>query len=852
MQLYCPYCMHAIVEDDLCPACGKKASEYISPGHHLPSGTRLKEQYVIGRALGEGGFGITYLAWDTNLERRVAIKEFFPKDRVRRESTCNISVSCYTSVAQADYESSRDRFIKEARTIAKLDDNSEIVRVLDFFPENGTAYIVMEFLEGETLKELTERKPFRADELLPMLEPIFSALQKVHDVGIIHRDISPDNLMRLTNGQIKLMDFGCARDIAGGRPMTAVLKPGFAPVEQFLGGQQGPWTDVYSLSATIFYCLTGMKPQNPLDCNVDEKRSTIPLSQYRSTLPLSLYEAKERLSQYKGTMPLKDYDELIEQTNIQMKALETQNAPLSDLSESGLTAGQFEALRKGMAIMAQDRWQSVKEFHDALYLSTSIPYPPDKPGKSNMIEKALSFALKALEECGSFLAEHKAALAAIVAIIVIIIVIAKALPRDPSQPPPDDSPKPSGTVIDKFDDGMSPSDVLQPSDVSQTLQNLEYSGWVAHLPSNVDASNSLIDVKLQYRSAPVLKLINDATPPSENYKKLDGFEVLEDYPDDGNPNWVDENDWTQIQAVESQSGWREVFMTTKSWEVPSDRSTYMVKEKQVSYDNNMTTITEYHVYKRTSTTSTISRTRQVTYSYYDNSAWSDYTDEAIKQSDNLLVNYRMQYRYAPLPNGMDVQASMMNFPKFEEDYTARFRDVDDDAWYGANKRDILRTVNELKILLPDPYMNFHPDQKVTVGQMIRAAVMINRIYNGYTGLLGENNGDYQIYADYAVEHNMIRKGEFSDLSKDITRQEMAYILYAALPSKEFATKMSISAISDMDMGYRYYDCALAMAEAGVINLNKDRQYRPEDTATRAEAASIIDAMVYPEHRQSGN
>ena len=145
--------------------------------------------------------------------------------------------------------------------MARLDKIPEIVQVLDYFPENNTAYIVMEFLEGSTLKELTAQQGgIPGKGLLEMLEPVLRGMEAMHAAGIIHRDISPDNLMVLKSGKVKLMDFGCARDIEGGHTMTTMLKHGFAPKEQYSGHGQGPWTDVYALCATMYYCLTGRVP----------------------------------------------------------------------------------------------------------------------------------------------------------------------------------------------------------------------------------------------------------------------------------------------------------------------------------------------------------------------------------------------------------------------------------------------------------------------------------------------------------------------------------------------------------------------------------------------------------------
>lgn len=322
MERYCPYCMHLIQPGKPCPNCKRDPETYRPESRQLPSGTLLQERYVLGRALGAGGFGITYLGWDLKLERRVAVKEYFPTAFLKRETSVTLDVTCYTASGQEAYTKGREQFLREARTMAALEKIPQMVRVLDFFPEHNTAYIIMEFLEGQTLKEITQAQgPCSAQVLLPLLEPVIRAMEAMHQANIIHRDISPDNLMLLSNGTMKLMDFGCARDIQGEVTMTAMLKEGFAPYEQYSGHGQGAWSDLYSLCATIYYCLTGKVPPSAM------KRG--------------------------------EPDPLI---------------PPSRLGAE-LTEQQERALLKGLAVRAADRWKSMGELYGALYGITLDGHP---------------------------------------------------------------------------------------------------------------------------------------------------------------------------------------------------------------------------------------------------------------------------------------------------------------------------------------------------------------------------------------------------------------------------------------------------------------------------------------------
>lgn len=269
---FCPYCMSPAEAAKPCEVCGLTRGSYTPASHHLPPGTVLKERYLVGRALGEGGFGITYIGCDLQLELKVAIKEFFPVSKVSRVSRASLDVISYTSAARADYERGLDKFLQEARIIARMDKQPVIVNVRDFFEANCTAYIVMEYVDGTTFRELTEQQGGRiaAGELLPLIEPLFFALKEMHSNGLIHRDISPDNLM-IEKGEVRLLDFGCARESDSGSTLTVALKHGYAPVEQYQSKGQGPWTDVYALAATIYYCLTGRKPPQAVDRFVEDE-----------------------------------------------------------------------------------------------------------------------------------------------------------------------------------------------------------------------------------------------------------------------------------------------------------------------------------------------------------------------------------------------------------------------------------------------------------------------------------------------------------------------------------------------------------------------------------------------------
>ena len=304
--------------------------------HCLRKGTRLIGRYIIEGVLGQGGFGITYLGIDELHEKKVAIKEFFPQGIVTRNIEYQDTVTV-TFVGEKDnYEKGKERFLKEARTMAKFSKDKGIVKALDFFEINNTAYIVMEYLEGVTLKQyLRENKRIDAEDLVELLVPLIESLDEIHSQGLIHRDISPDNIMVLPDGRIKLMDFGAARDYTefGEKSLSIVLKPGYAPPEQYqTHGVQGPWTDIYALCATMYKCITGENPPDAIDRLVDDH--------------------------------------------------------LKKISTFGITVSPQieEAIIKGMSVAAKDRYQNVGDFCEDLYGGYEENSEPEAEESQSQVE----------------------------------------------------------------------------------------------------------------------------------------------------------------------------------------------------------------------------------------------------------------------------------------------------------------------------------------------------------------------------------------------------------------------------------------------------------------------------------
>jgi len=346
LKKLCMGCMEEKGDTKVCPKCGWNEGTQADSPLHLKLGTILLGKYLIGRVLGHGGFGITYLACDLNLGSKLAIKEYFPQGMATR-SMGDATISVYSGGTKEQFEYGLEKFLEEARTLAKFDDISEIVTAKDFFKENGTAYLVMSYVEGITLKQYLEQNGGKLplDVVLNIMLPIMKALEEVHKVGILHRDISPDNIYITKKFNVKLLDFGAARFAIGehSKSLSIILKPGYAPEEQYRSkGKQGPWTDVYAVGATMYKAITGETPPESMD----------------------------RL----------DEDSIIKPSEIGVEIDKN-----------------FEAfLMKALAVKAKDRYQNIDEFQSELFKKTPIDTAENhiKKVKVQQVEKFNEFDSK--------------------------------------------------------------------------------------------------------------------------------------------------------------------------------------------------------------------------------------------------------------------------------------------------------------------------------------------------------------------------------------------------------------------------------------------------------------------------
>lgn len=277
----CLRCMKLSDDVGICPHCGREKAGQLTWSKALAPGTILNNKILIGNILGKGGYGITYIGYDMLLEYRVAVKEFFPDEMVDRAEDGKM-VLVLDEVNGEEYQRETTAYLREARVLAEFSKFPGIVAIKDLFYENNTGYLIMEFLENGNLRKYVDAQGgwLGVKEALELMEPVISVLGRLHKSGLIHRDISPDNIMMDEDGSMKLIDFGGSKKVGLNNQQVFLGKWGFAPLEQMLSrlSEQGPWTDIYGICATLYCIMTSEVPQASYERN--EKDELIDIAQY--------------------------------------------------------------------------------------------------------------------------------------------------------------------------------------------------------------------------------------------------------------------------------------------------------------------------------------------------------------------------------------------------------------------------------------------------------------------------------------------------------------------------------------------------------------------------------------------
>lgn len=284
----CPDCFGSNIKDGICGDCGFNTNEYVWEDYQLPLFTVIGGKYIIGRAIGEGGFGITYTAYNKELNAKYAVKEYYPAEISGRGFSSPDGMTIYPFSGYDDeFAKGLERFEREAKQLAQFDGMEGIVNVKDYITENGTGYIFMEFVSGKSLETYLTEHNGRVSflEASEILKPVISALSQLHKKGLIHRDISPDNIIISEKSGPILIDFGASRNYSDEKSMSVIVKYGYAPFEQYSRhGGQGPWTDVYAVSAVLYRMITGKKPPDSV-ARIQDSAELTPLSELCDDVP---------------------------------------------------------------------------------------------------------------------------------------------------------------------------------------------------------------------------------------------------------------------------------------------------------------------------------------------------------------------------------------------------------------------------------------------------------------------------------------------------------------------------------------------------------------------------------------
>lgn len=474
-----------------CPHCG------YDPGREretyplaLPHGSTLGGRYILGRVLGQGGFGITYVAQDYKTKSLVAIKEFFPESTASRTNAR--TVSSYSGQKEESFLFGKERFLEEAETLAEFIGNENIVRVHSYFEENNTAYFVMDYVKGISLQEYVTSKGGRISwgEAAQLLLPVMDALAAVHAKGIIHRDVTPDNIVIDEDGNAKLLDFGAARYSMGdkSRSLDIVLKHGYAPKEQYTRhGRQGAYTDVYSLAATFYSVITGRLLPDSID-RMDRDDLILP-----SSLGVDIPEQAE------------------------------------------------DALVQALSVQAEDRFQSMSAFKHALTAgnddgdddNNDNDSDNNDSGDGEHVTTVAVWLSKIKTWLSQVHAKNKIILPAAAAALVVLVIVAVSLSM---------SKKDDGTVpvSDISEDGNSlfTDDTLEPSDAGEDIDDLPTDTDTQTPEVSERRENSLTDTILETSERGVLSYTVAIEP---QYEDADQFsEHLAPVKMDGKWGYIDE------------------------------------------------------------------------------------------------------------------------------------------------------------------------------------------------------------------------------------------------------------------------------------------------------------------------
>lgn len=764
---------------------------------HYAVGDIVLDHWTLEKMIGSGSFGKVYEAVRTDYGHtyKAAIKIItVPQsqseiDSIRSEGLDAETVTNY-------FDSFVDELIQEFKLMADLKGNSNIVsyedhRVIKHEDQIGWDIIIrMELLTP--LLEYQKDHLMNKQDVIRMGVDICKALELCLKYNIIHRDIKPENIFVSKMGDFKLGDFGIARTVektTGGLSKKGTFT--YMAPEVFLGKPYLFDVDIYSLGIVLYRSLNGNRtpflPPYPNPITHSDRENALTQRMRGDAIP-----APANADQALADVVLRA---CAYQPGARFRSPTHMRQALEALQDKSI----------GMFLEEPELLPTELINRTANEMVTEPTAEKQMTATKEPVRKNQSYDKKKLP--------------------VLIGAAAVAL---------------IGGVLLFSNGGKTEESVIN-------VQTQEWSEWMEELPDFVSTSEYIIDTKKMYRSAEAIVHNEEQADAGVLCYTVQGeFGEWSDWQEDEivatDGIQVETKTTYQYRKLRSRTNYKQdnrvlggrVTTTSYYWSEWMDSSTPVTA-------NSSTEVRSSVLYR--------SRERSKTYYYCQENAWSEANEEPIYPDEKTVVNVYNVYRYALAQEEVDEQGSMSNFVKPQIDAGVRYADIFESDWYAPAKNNSIVMALELKAMDTTPYMCFRPNDSVTVAELLKAATVIRRSYYDQPGQLVEGENWEDVYAEYAVSHNIISKNMLSDLNREATRQDAAYILYASLPEEELLPINEVSVITDMEKVSLYYERVYRFAQAGIVAWpTPEYSFNPNRLVTRAEVAVMINTLVHPELR----
>ena len=801
----------------------------------ISSFTPLWGAWEIVRPLGSGSFGDVYEVKrnDTGREYSAAVKHISIPPKGTNYQTLQAEGSVTDEASARRYcRGLLDKLIKEIDICYELKGHTNFVSYEDhvIIPRQGElgydVFIRMELLTA--LPDRVSRKGVTVGTIIKLCEDMCTALSVLEQKKIIHRDIKPANIFVSAAGDFKLGDFGVARHMEGIGNMSVKGTYNFMAPEILRGGTAGHAADIYSLGLVLYRLLNNNRapflPAPPAEIVFDDNEKAL----------------EKRLSGVELPMPARA-DLSLPLTNVIMRACDFEpekRFKTADEMKNTLT-DYLRATYRAKQNIDLDSTVAVERSSAASVLPGSLALPPSFVGSGggSVYPPGGGYPVGVKRSPDKSAVNTKVIIAASAsAVVLTVALIAIFMINRPPAPPADASPVASTT--------QEPPPATTPTSKPAAEHSEEWSVWMTALPINVTDKDFEIESMTFYRSAPLLQ---SDTPEIEDPEYTLCYTLYGNYGEWS--GWsgavIEESDLLEVES-RTQYRYRELLASVTSQ--PGKMYTitsYYWSDWISGYKapvSGQVEVTGYKQYR--------SREKEIIYCFYREKDWSEFTETPVNPSDTLVVNTMPVYRFMPRDRFAQIPASMNNFPLPPDDWTGRFADVDDNRWFGGLNSGYVGVAAQIGAIVPDEFMLFRPTENINVGEVITAAAVLSRLYSGLPGFIPGADGEYAAYAEYAVKNNLISSGDFSDYTVAASRQQVAYILSLALPEAELSGVNSVSSVTDMDAGSKYYQSVIRLARAGIIEWpTPDYFFNGEESMTRAEASALITRLVIPEERR---